>query len=79
MASVELDAGLFFWIVTGRLSRNGNISPGLPTSRRFPSTGPALRSLQSAGFKLFIVSNQSGVGRGYFTLEDVARVNARVT
>ncbi|PWU21074.1 MAG: HAD family hydrolase [Verrucomicrobia bacterium] len=41
----------------------------------FPGAGAALKCLQDAGFKLFIVSNQSGVGRGYFTLEDVERVN----
>lgn len=41
----------------------------------FPATGPGLKKLVDAGFKLFIVSNQSGVGRGYFTLEDVRRVN----
>jgi D-glycero-D-manno-heptose 1,7-bisphosphate phosphatase len=38
----------------------------------------ALLSLQAAGFKLIVVSNQSGVGRGYFTMEDVERVNGRV-
>jgi histidinol-phosphate phosphatase family protein len=37
-----------------------------------------LVSLQNAGFKLFVVSNQSGVGRGYFSMEDVERVNARM-
>ena len=44
-----------------------------------PGAAAALRRLQEAGFRLFIVSNQSGVGRGRFTLEDVGKVNARLT
>ena len=43
-----------------------------------PGAAGALRRLREAGFLLFIVSNQSGVGRGYFTMEDVARVNERL-
>ena len=42
----------------------------------FPATPAGLKRLCAAGFKLFIVSNQSGVGRGYFTMADVDRVNA---
>ena len=44
----------------------------------FPGAKEALKRLQDAGFKLFIVSNQSGVGRGYFTMADVNRVNQRL-
>ena len=41
----------------------------------YPGVGPALRRLQDAGFLLFIVTNQSGVGRGKFPIEDVHRVH----
>ena len=44
----------------------------------FPGVGPALKKLRAHGFKLFIVSNQSGVGRGYFTMADVEKVNERL-
>lgn len=44
----------------------------------FPGAGKALRALQDGGFQLFIVSNQSGVGRGYFTTAEVDNVNGRL-
>lgn len=37
-----------------------------------------LRRLQAAGFLLFLVTNQSGVGRGYFSLADVEKVHAHI-
>jgi D-glycero-D-manno-heptose 1,7-bisphosphate phosphatase len=40
--------------------------------------GEGLRALREAGFLLFVISNQSGVGRGYFSMADVEKVNERV-
>jgi D-glycero-D-manno-heptose 1,7-bisphosphate phosphatase len=41
----------------------------------FSGAAAALGRLCRAGFKLFMVSNQSGVGRGYFTMAEVRQVN----
>ncbi len=41
----------------------------------FPGAMDALKRLGDAGFRLFLVTNQSGVGRGYFTLDDVTKVH----
>ena len=45
----------------------------------FHGTGRALKQLMDAGFKLFVVTNQAGIGRGYFTLADAERVNEHVS
>jgi len=37
-----------------------------------------IRRLRSLGLKAVVISNQSGIGRGLLSHEDVARVNARL-
>ncbi|MCL4180893.1 MAG: HAD family hydrolase [Verrucomicrobia bacterium] len=44
----------------------------------FPGVAEALLQLQNAGFDLFLVTNQSGVGRGYYTMAEVDRVHERL-
>ena len=43
-----------------------------------PGVPEALRHARELGYKLFLFTNQSGIGRGYYTIEDAHRVNARM-
>lgn len=44
----------------------------------FPGVGAALRSARAAGFTLIGLSNQSGIGRGYFGEAELDRVMQRL-
>ncbi len=54
------------------LDKDGTLVEDIPYNvepariRLMPGAGEALGSLQAAGFHLFVISNQSGVARGYF-------------
>jgi D-glycero-D-manno-heptose 1,7-bisphosphate phosphatase len=43
-----------------------------------PGAAEGLSRARALGFKLFLFTNQSGIGRGLHTLEDTRRVNARM-
>jgi histidinol-phosphate phosphatase family protein len=44
----------------------------------FPFVPDSLRKLKAHGYKLIMVTNQSGIGRGYFTREQYEAVDAEV-
>ena len=44
----------------------------------FPGVPGALRRLKSKGFKLIIITNQSGIGRGFFSVDQYRAVEAEV-
>ncbi|MDP1949196.1 MAG: lipopolysaccharide heptosyltransferase II [Nitrospirota bacterium] len=70
--------------VTVFLDRDGtlNYDPGYLSVaaelKLLAGVGPALARLKRAGAKLVVVTNQSGVGRGIFTLKDLEAIHARL-
>jgi D-glycero-D-manno-heptose 1,7-bisphosphate phosphatase len=44
----------------------------------FPGTGEALALVKEAGFKIIVISNQSGISRGLITREAVESVNKKI-
>ena len=46
--------------------------------RIFPGVPEALRRLKARGFKLIVITNQSGIGRGLMTVEQYHAVDAEV-
>lgn len=46
--------------------------------RLYKDTKPALRMLRDSGFSLIVVTNQSGIARGYLTRETAEKINSRL-
>ena len=46
--------------------------------RIFDGVSDALRQLKDKGYKLIIITNQSGIGRGFFTMKQYQAVEAEV-
>jgi len=44
----------------------------------FPGVGEALKHLQVLGFKLIVITNQSGIGRGFFSEQDLASIHQKM-
>jgi D-glycero-D-manno-heptose 1,7-bisphosphate phosphatase len=45
----------------------------------FPGVPQALRHLKARGFKLIVITNQSGIGRGLFTIDQYRSVESEVS
>lgn len=62
----------------GTLMRDVNYCGDPAMVEIFDGVAEALAKLKGAGFKLIVITNQSGIGRGYFTEQDYRAVEAKV-
>ncbi len=66
------------------LDRDDTLIPDLPYRNTpegmelYPNAGEALRLLRQAGYRLILLSNQSGIGRGRITLPQLDAVHKRM-
>ncbi|GAI92579.1 unnamed protein product, partial [marine sediment metagenome] len=44
----------------------------------FPNTAKAIKLLNEHGFKVIVITNQSGIARGYFTEETLAEIHEKM-
>jgi len=56
---------------------NKHYHQDLSTLPAYPFTGETLRGLYASGYKLVVVTNQSGIAREYFTMEEVQALHKR--
>ncbi|GAB3773664.1 HAD family hydrolase [Spirosoma horti] len=65
--------------------KDGTLIPDIPYNvdpariTLYPDAGPSLFRLKTAGYKLIVISNQSGVARGHFTEKELTAVWERLT
>lgn len=67
------------------LDRDGvlNISNGHPPNNAdelvmIPKVGQAVRKLNELGYRVFVITNQGGVGLGYFTLASLQEIHRKL-
>ena len=77
-ATVPADIQALFLDRDGTLIEDRHFVGAVDQVSLLPGTRESLARLLAAGTRLFILSNQSGVNRGYFTLADVEAVNRRM-
>lgn len=66
------------------VDRDGTMAKDVHYCRRpedfelFPNTAKAIRSLNEHGFKVIVITNQSGIARGYFTEDTLAKIHDKM-
>ncbi|MEX1118638.1 MAG: HAD family hydrolase [Terrimicrobiaceae bacterium] len=67
-----------FWDRDGTLMEEVDYCGDPSKVQAISGAGDALRSLQAGGWLNILITNQSGIGRGYFSVADFESVNAEL-
>jgi histidinol-phosphate phosphatase family protein len=78
MTSSEANSPAVFVDRDGTIMHDADYCSDPTQVQMFPGAADALRRLRRAGYKIIIITNQSGIGRGFFTLEQYRAVEAEV-
>ncbi len=73
-----LDGYTVFLDRDGTLNRNPGYLKSASELELLPGVAAGLADLKSAGARLVVITNQSGVGRGLLTLKDLEAIHARL-
>jgi D-glycero-D-manno-heptose 1,7-bisphosphate phosphatase len=77
-ASTETRVPAVFIDRDGTIMKDADYCSDPKQVQLFPGIPESFRRLKSKGFKLIIITNQSGIGRGFFTIEQYRAVEAEV-
>lgn len=78
MTSTEAKSPAVFLDRDGTLMHDADYCSRTDQVRVFDGVASALRQLKQAGYKIIVITNQSGIGRGFFTEKDYRAVEAEV-
>ncbi len=73
-----LDGYTVFLDRDGTLNRNPGYLKSASELHLLPGVAAGLAKLKAAGARLVVITNQSGVGRGFLTLKDLEAIHARL-
>ena len=79
MAGISLKSPAVFVDRDGTLIHDADYCSDPKRVKVFAGVPEALRKLKQRGYKIIVVTNQSGIGRGFFTLDQYRAVEAEVS
>ena len=79
MTSIKAKSPAVFLDRDGTLMHDADYCSRPDQVRVFDGVADALRRLKKAGYKIIVITNQSGIGRGFFTVQQYRAVETEIS